>query len=80
MDIKDEVGQIISAITGIDSSKITPSSDLRGHLGIDSFAATEILVALEQKYGVRIDPGETLTLKTVQEVIDLIERCRKDLK
>ncbi len=69
-DLKD----LIADITGVPVSAIKDSTDLQKHLGIDSFNAVEILVAIEQKYGVRIEQAEAFEVKTFQDVFDLAKK------
>jgi len=73
-EIAKGLKNIISEVSNVPISSIKDSTDLQKHLGIDSFNATEILVAVEQKYGIRIDPAETFNLRTFKDVLKLAKK------
>ena len=46
-------------------------------LGIDSLAAVELALELENEFDIRIEDEELAKLETVQDVIDIIEAKKK---
>ena len=69
---------IISDVSNVRVSNIENSTNLQKDLGIDSFNAAEILVAVEQKYGIKVEPSEIFNLKTFSDVLKLTERYIKE--
>jgi acyl carrier protein len=56
----------------IEKSKITPQSHLYTDLDIDSIDAVDIVVKLNQMTGKRIQPEIFKTVRTVQNVVDVL--------
>jgi len=73
-EIDSDIKKIINEVTNVPVQIIENSTDLREHLGIDSFAATEILVTIEQKYKITLDPAEIFNLRTFADIAELTQR------
>ena len=56
------------------SDEITPDSVLKTDLGIDSIYAVEMILALEEKFGIQIEMNEMDTMMSVKEVVDIVQR------
>lgn len=56
------------------NEEITPDSVLKTDLGIDSIYAVEMILALEEKYGIQIEMNEMDTMMSVKEVIEIVNR------
>lgn len=69
-----DLKKIISEIAGVRVSAIENSTDLRGDLGIDSFSAIEILVAIEQRYGIVLNKSQVFNVKTFKDVLNLAQK------
>lgn len=54
--------------------RIKPSARLREHLGIDSFTGIEILVAIENRYGLKITEAEASRVVTFSNMVELVNR------
>jgi len=65
---------IISEVAGVAPAAIKITTDLQKHLGIDSFNATEILVAIEKEYGITIDKADAFGVRTFQDVLRLAKK------
>ena len=75
----EEVKQIISDEFFIELEEITEESDLRNDLGIDSLAATQLILDLEKKYNIRISEEEAVELKKFSDVINILnKKVKKD--
>ena len=55
------------------TEQVTMASRLVEDLGADSLDVVETLMAVEAKYGFELDNDEAIGLKTVGEVVKLIE-------
>ena len=57
--------------------KITPQSDVVKDLGADSLDVVELLISLEDDYGISIPEDDIVNVKTVQDIVDMIEKLEK---
>lgn len=69
MSTFDEVKAAISQ--KLDNVEVTPDMVLKDHL--DSLDMFDVMFEAEDKYGVKIPTDKIAELKTVQDVVDLIE-------
>ncbi len=72
MQIEEKVISIIQANTE-QKEPITPATDLRKELHLDSFGTVMIINALEQAFGVELEESDFAQIKTVGDVIKLLE-------
>ena len=74
MNVFEEVKKAICKIQpGIDESKITPEATLKEDLEIDSLSRVEMALALEDALNLALQDAELENIKTVKQVVDLIE-------
>jgi acyl carrier protein len=59
---------------GLDADKITMSATFEEDLEVDSLGVVELLMALEDNFGVQIPDEEAESLVTVGEAVDLVEQ------
>ncbi|MBO5884174.1 MAG: acyl carrier protein [Clostridia bacterium] len=69
----DKVKKLIANQLGIEEDKITEASRLVEDLGADSLDTVEMLMTLEEEFGVQIPDEEAMQLSTVKSIVDLIE-------
>ena len=62
----------------IDPQDITPEARLYEDLELDSIDAIDMIVHLQKKIGKKIKPEEFKTVRTVQDVVDAVERLFKE--
>ena len=58
----------------IDASTIDENTNIVEDLGADSLEVVDMLMAIEENFGIIVSDEEALTLKTVRDVADFIER------
>ena len=58
---------------GIEESNETPESKVIDDLGADSLDTVELVMALEEKFGIEIPDDAAETIQTVKDAIDYIE-------
>lgn len=74
MDFFAEVRRVICMVRPeIDGSKVVWDALLYDDLGIGSLAMVEIALALEEAFGLYLPPEETEDIKTVGDIVSLIE-------
>lgn len=71
--IFETVRDIIANQIGLDKSRITLESDIIKDLGLDSLGVVELVMEIEDKYGLVADDDVFATLKTVGDVVKYIE-------
>ena len=69
----EKVRKIIADQLNIAEDRITPDVRLVEDLGIDSLDTLEMLMALEDEYGIQISNEDAQELKTVQDIVNYIE-------
>lgn len=58
----------------IDPSSIDADTNIVEDLGADSLEVVDMLMAIEENFGITVSDEEALTLKTVKDVADFIEK------
>jgi len=76
-ELEADVKKMIAEQLSVDEAKVTNEATFIGDLGADSLDAVELIMALEEKYGVEIPEEEAQKLTTVQSVIDYAKAAKK---
>ena len=69
----EEVAETLAQQLGISKSKITENSEIVKDLGADSLDVVELLMTLEDKTGKTIPEDKVTDLKTVGDVVKMLE-------
>ena len=72
--IEQKVASIIVENLGVDESEITPNAHLVDDLGADSLDIVELVMEMENQFGIEVDEDEGEKVRTVKDVCDLIQR------
>jgi acyl carrier protein len=72
-DILTDLAAIVEDIAGVDAADVQLDKEFIGDLDVDSLSMVEIVVAAEEKFGVRIPDDDVKNLKTVGDAVDYIE-------
>ena len=70
----DRVKSLIANQLGISVDKIKEESKLVEDLGADSLDTVEMLMTLEEEFGIAIPDEEAMKLSTVKSIVELIEK------
>lgn len=73
----NKVVDILSAQLGVEKSKITKETNIANDLGADSLDLVEILMSLEDEFGISIPDEAIPEIKTVQELVKYIDSQKK---
>ncbi|MCG5213843.1 acyl carrier protein [Streptosporangium sp. KLBMP 9127] len=68
-----ELAEIVNEVVGLSANEVQPDRHLRDDLDIDSLSMVEIMVAIEEKFGVATPDELAAELETVAAVIAHIE-------
>lgn len=73
-----KISALLVNVFEIDPQDITPEARLYEDLELDSIDAIDMIVHLQKKIGKKIKPEEFKTVRTVQDVVDAVERLFKE--
>ena len=73
-EVATKVREIIMEKLGTSEEKITSGASFRNDLGADSLSTVELMMELEEAFGVDIEDDEAEKIETVQDAIDYIEK------
>jgi acyl carrier protein len=71
--VEDKVKQIIVEQLGVDESEVTPTASFIDDLGADSLDTVELVMALEEGFGMEIPDEDAEKITTVKDAITYIE-------
>jgi len=72
-EIEAKVKKIISEQLGVPEADVKPESSFVNDLGADSLDTVELVMALEEAFGVEIPDEDAEKIATVQNAIDYIK-------
>lgn len=76
--IYQEVSTLLTKLFEIEPETITPEARLYEDLELDSIDAVDMIVHLQKKTGKKIKPEEFKAVRTVQDVVDAVERLLRE--
>ncbi len=72
----DKIKEIIMEQLQVEESEITMETNLMKDLSADSLDAVEIIMAIEDEYGIEIPDEEAESIQTVQDLVRFVEENR----
>ena len=69
MTVEERVRKVIAETLGIEEKKITPESSLTHDLGADSLDAVEVVIKLEDEFGIEIPDEDVQGTTDIGEAI-----------
>ena len=76
-EIKSKVIDIVVEQLEVDVDKVTPTASFTDDLDADSLDVVELVLALEEEFGIDMPDEETEKIKTVQDVIGFIQKAKE---
>ncbi len=73
MAVADKVKSIIAEQLGVKAEEVTPQASFIDDLGADSLDTVELIMALEEEFGVEIPDEDAEKMTTVGDAIKYIE-------
>ncbi|MBO7739553.1 MAG: acyl carrier protein [Oscillospiraceae bacterium] len=68
--VLDKIKSILSAQFGIDEDQITENTDVVNDLGADSLDVVEMMMSVEDEFGLMIEDEEFAEMRTVGDVVN----------
>jgi acyl carrier protein len=78
--IVEKVKEIIREQLGVEEGEITPVASFVDDLGADSLDTVELVMAIEEAFDIEIPDNDPEKMRTVQDLIDYIEKHSKKKK
>ena len=77
MTIAEKVKKMIVEQLGVNESEVQPEAKFIDDLGADSLDIVELVMALEDEYGIEIPDEDAEKIETVGDAISYIEEHKK---
>lgn len=77
MTTLEKIQTLLSEQLGISKDKITKESRVIEDLGADSLDVVELLMTMEDEFGITVDDEDAIKLKTIGDILSLIEKHTK---
>jgi acyl carrier protein len=72
-EITSGLAEILEEVAGVNPDDVAPEKSFTDDLDVDSLSMVEVVVAAEEKFGVKIPDNEVQSLKTVGDAVSYIE-------
>ena len=72
IEVYNQVKDLVARELKVAADEIKPESDFTKDLNADSLDVVEFIMALEEKFNIKIPDEEAEKIKTVQNVVDYI--------
>ena len=76
--IYQEVSALLIKLFELDPELITPQARLYEDLDLDSIDAVDMVVNLQKKTGHKIKPETFKAVRTVQDIVEVVEQLQRD--
>ena len=76
-DLEKKVAEIIAEQLGVEASEVTPEASFVDDLGADSLDTVELVMALEEEFGIEIPDEDAEKITTVNDAIKYIQEHQK---
>ncbi|MFM9133961.1 MAG: acyl carrier protein [bacterium] len=74
-EILDGLAVIVNEVAGVPVADIQPDKSFIDDLDIDSLSMVEVVMAAEDKWGVKIPDSDVKNLRTVGDAVDYIAKA-----
>lgn len=71
-EVSSRLQQVLVSELGLDAAKIEDGANFEDDLEVDSLGVVELLMALEDEFGVKIPDEEAENIHTVGQATDLV--------
>lgn len=71
--MKERILEIIAAQFTMDVASLNPKMDFRDDLNADSIDLVELIMTMEDEFGIQVSDDDIKNLNTIEDVIDYVE-------
>ncbi len=71
-DVLAGIREIVVEVAGVDGAQVTMDKKFSDDLEVDSLSMVEVVVAAEEKFGVKIPDDEVTKMATVGDAVNFI--------
>ncbi|HKD99004.1 MAG TPA: acyl carrier protein [Micromonosporaceae bacterium] len=80
MSTRDEImaglAEILEEVAGVEPAKVEEGKSFTDDLDVDSLSMVEVVVAAEERFGVKIPDDQVQNLKTVGDAVEFIDKAQ----
>ena len=76
MEVKERIINLLADKLGYDKTEIKEKHDIIADLNADSLDMVEIIMGIEQEFGIHIEDREIQEIRTVGDIIKKVEDIR----
>lgn len=73
-NLEREINRIISDVIEVEPEKVTSEARFIEDLGMDSIKTIELIVAIEERFGISIRDEEMPKITTLKQAVDLAKK------
>ncbi|MFA7367649.1 MAG: acyl carrier protein [Bacilli bacterium] len=73
----DKIKAIIASELGVEESKIVMEARLSEDLGADSLDAVELIMAIEDEFGIEVNDEAAQKIHQVKDIVEYVEKVVK---
>ena len=74
-NIQEKVTEIIVEQLGVSADQVKPESKMIEDLGADSLDAVELVMAVEEEFGIEVPDEEAEKLISVSDIVSYVEKA-----
>jgi acyl carrier protein len=74
-EIRAGLAEIVNEVAGIPAADVTLEKSFTDDLDVDSLSMMEVVVAAEERFGVKIPDDDVKDLNTVGDAVNYIQRA-----
>jgi len=71
--IEERVKEIVANQLGVEPNEVVPEASFVDDLGADSLDLVELIMAMEEEFGVEVPDEDAEKIRTVQDTIDYLK-------
>nr|QCI06910.1 Acyl carrier protein [Halydictyon mirabile] len=77
LDIFEKVKDIVVQQLAVDKAKVTLDANFANDLGADSLDTVELVIAIEEEFGIQIPDEDAESITTLSQAVNFIEEAIK---
>ncbi len=71
--LNERVNTLVTDQLGVDRKSLTPEANLLDDLGADSLDVVELVMALEEEFGIEVPDDDVENIRTIGDIVQYVE-------